>query len=270
VSLHPDPSRRLAALAFGLGSAVRDERLRRNWTLTNVALRAGISRSLVHWVEAGHPASLETYVRLARALGLRLDAELVDDRRRAAVRAEDPVHAAMGEMFAAKLRGASVTVALDEPCQHYQFAGRADVLAWSTEWRALLHIENRTRFPNLQDAYGSYNAKRQYLPAVIADRLKLSRGFETVTHVMACLWSSEILRVLRAHGSSFAALCPDPPEPLDSWLHGRRPDPGVTSSLVLLDPLASRRERLYVGRSNLGKARSRYRGYADAAERLRT
>ena len=52
-------------------------------------------------------------------------------------------------------------------------AGRADLLGWDVASRSLLHVENRTRFPNIQDAMGSYNAKRQYLPGVIADRLGL-------------------------------------------------------------------------------------------------
>src|SRR3972149_745963 len=35
------------------------------------------------------------------------------------------------------------------PYQHYQCAGRAGLLAWERERRSLLHVENRTRFPNL-------------------------------------------------------------------------------------------------------------------------
>ncbi|HEX5828719.1 MAG TPA: hypothetical protein VFY23_14425 [Candidatus Limnocylindrales bacterium] len=63
--------------------------------------------------------------------------------------AQDLVHAAMGELEARALQRPGRTIAIGEPYQHYQFAGRADLLAWDAE--DLLHIENRTRFPNLQE-----------------------------------------------------------------------------------------------------------------------
>ena len=164
-----------------------------------------------------------------------------------------------------------VHIAIDEPYQHYQFAGRADVLAWDAE--NLLHIENRTRFPNLQEAAGSYNAKRQYLAPSIAQRLDLGpRGWRSVTHVMACLWSSEVIHVLRLRLASFEALCPDTPEAFEAWFAGDRPgQPGVTSALVLLDPAVEpgSRMRVTVGLAELARVKPRYRGYADAAESLR-
>lgn len=99
-----------------------------------------------HAVEHGGPASLETYAANAVALGLEPRLDLIDPRKRAATaRAEDPVHAAMGELLAARMVGHGFPVAIDEPYQHYQFAGRADVLAWDLDARALLHVENRTR-----------------------------------------------------------------------------------------------------------------------------
>jgi hypothetical protein len=141
---------------------------------------------MVHAVEHGRPASLETYAAIALALGLEPRLDLIDPRKRAtAARAEDPVHSAMGELGADRLAGHGFGIAIDEPYQHYQFAGRADLLAWDLASRSLLHVENRTRFPNLQDAIGSYNAKRQYLPAVMAERFGVRGGFATVTHVMA-------------------------------------------------------------------------------------
>lgn len=102
------------------------------------------------------------YDSIARAFGRRFEAGLADPRARGVrVRDEDPVHSAMGEVFAERIAWPDVRVALDEPYQHYQFAGRGDVVAWSLAGPDPLHIENRTRFPNLQDAFGSYNAKRR-------------------------------------------------------------------------------------------------------------
>ena len=212
------------------------------------------------------------YARLGHALGLRLEIEFSDARRGrvGGSRDADPVHAAMGEFEAAHLRALGFEVAIDEPYQHYQFAGRADVLAWSRDARTLLHIENRTRFPNLQEAAGSYNAKRAYLAAVIADRLAVRGGFVSVTHVMAALWSAEVLHAIRLRRATFAALCPDPTDPFEAWWAGRQPDHPRSSALVLLDPFARPRQRLWVGLAALDGARPRMRGYPEAVGLLRS
>jgi hypothetical protein len=120
------------------------------------------------------------------------------------------------------------------------------VLAWDADARHLLHVENRTRFPNLQEAAGSNNAKRRYLPGVMAERLgRGPRGFDSVTNVMAVLWSSEAIHALRVHPATFAAICPDATDAFDAWWRGAgSPPTGVTSTLVVLDPSpATRRHR---------------------------
>jgi hypothetical protein len=229
---------------------------------------------------AGSVLTLESYSRLATALGLRPSLDLTDPRgqdrghsprgARAGHRAGDFVHAAMGEIEARALAGPGRRVAIDEPYQHYQFAGRADLLAWDLE--NLLHIENRTQFPNLQEAAGSYNAKRQYLAGTLAERLDLGpRGWRSVTHVMACLWSSEVLHAIRLRRAPFAALSPDPPDALHAWLRGEPPAAGVSSCLVVLDPLVpfgSRRRTIATVEEPV-RLDPRHRGYADAAEALR-
>jgi transcriptional regulator with XRE-family HTH domain len=262
----------LARVTQEAGAALREERLRRGWTLREVGDRAGVALGSVQAAESGRMATLETYVRLATALGMRPGLALETGRPASARRvdADDFVHAAMGELEAGILARPGRTVAIDEPYQHYQFAGRADVLVW--EGRDLLHIENRTRFPNVQEAAGAYNAKRRYLATAIADRAGIGpAGWRSVTHVMACLWSSEVLHVLRLRPATFDSLCPASSEPLEAWLQGAAPPAGVTSTLVLVDPLVpfgSRRRTIATG-DEVSRAEPRYRGYADAADALR-
>jgi hypothetical protein len=233
---------------------------------------SSLSSTRVHDVETGEPASLETYVRLARALHLRPEFDLVDSRRRehVAPRAEDPVHAVMGEIEAAHFRGLGFSVGLDEPFQHFQFSGRADLVAWSIEPAALLHIENRTRFPNLQEAFGSFNAKRAYLGGELAGRVRVSR-WRRETHVMVALWSAETLHQLRLHRSSFESVCPDPLDAFCDWWRGDTPAAGRRSNLVLFDPVVGhRRDRLrWASLSQLDAIRPRYRDYAEALAALR-
>ena len=252
-------------MAVGLGMQVRDERLRRRLTLAQVGERAGLSTSAVHRVESGRPAALGSYARIALALGLRPDFDLADDRRLAPPRAVDPVHAWMGEVEAGRLLAADLTVALDEPYQHYQFAGRADVVAWSLERRSLLHIENRTRFPNLQDALGSYNAKRAYLASALAERLNLRGGFSSVTHALVGLWSGEVQHAVRLRIATFRATCPDDSMAFSAWWSGDPPATGTSSTFILLDPLDRPRSRRFVDLDDAPRATARYRGYADAA-----
>ena len=92
----------LARVSVAAGDLVRAERSRRKLTLRELAARAGVSATVIAHIEAGHPASLETYARLATALELRLELGLVDPRRRTGPSREaDLVHAAMGDAEAA-------------------------------------------------------------------------------------------------------------------------------------------------------------------------
>ncbi len=260
----------LDRLAADLGSRIREARQGRRWTTQRLADEAGVSRSLIYLVERGELTSLETAVRLAQALRLRVEVDLVDPRRRAPViaRAEDPVHAAMGELEAAHMRRLGFTVAIDEPYQHYQFAGRADLLAWDLDRRALLHIENRSCFPNLGEAAGAYNAKKAYLGPAIAHRLGVAPGWASATHAMVALWSAEVLHSIRLRTETFRSLCPDPPEAFTAWWRGTPPSRGLTSALILLDPSASGRQRPFIDLDAALSAKPRLTGYRDAAERV--
>jgi transcriptional regulator with XRE-family HTH domain len=277
--ISPAAQAALRRMAVEAGQRFRDERMRRHWTLRELAERSGIAPPTLHALETGDAGSLETYARVGTALQLRPSLAFEDARSRGSAGgrdrddAEDFVHAAMGESEARALARPGRTIAIDEPYQHYQFAGRADVLAWDRE--NLLHIENRTRFPNIQEAAGAWNAKRRYLARALGERVDLGpRGWRSVTHVMAGLWSSEVLHVLRLRRASFAALCPDPPDAFQAWLAGDEPPEGVASSLVVLDPLVpfgSRRRTVTAVATVSGHAGPdpRYRGYAEAAEALR-
>lgn len=263
--------REMGRVAMRLGQAVREERIRRHLTVRELAAAAGLGRGTVSDIETGQSGALETYVRLAEALRLRPEYELIDPRRREPLtrRAADPVHAAMGEAQTAHLRKIGFEVGLDEPFQHYQFAGRADVIAWSVERAALLHIENRTRFPDIQDSIGSFNNKRRFLGAELASLRGVAR-WRSETHVIAALWSTEVMRTLRSHGASFASVCPDPPDALEAWWRGEPTLGGRRSILLLFDPIAGRRSdrRRWAPLADLPFVRPRYRDYADTVAAL--
>ncbi|MEP7378691.1 MAG: helix-turn-helix transcriptional regulator [Chloroflexota bacterium] len=258
----------VARLRSEFGRLIRDARLARLWSTADLGARAGVSRWAIYLAERGDAVSLEVMARVATALGLRMEVDLVDPRRRQLTgRPSDPVHSAMGEHEAAHLRRHGRAMGLDEPYQHYQFAGRADFLAWDVEARALLRIENRTRFPDFQEMAGSFNAKRAYLSRVLADRVGVN-SWRSETHVIAALWSAEVLHSLRLRSESFRALCPEEPLGLESWWNGQPVVAGKRSELVVIDPLATARHRPWIGLEESLTARPRHRGYADVARLL--
>ena len=178
--------------------------------MRDLAAKAGMSRSEVHRIEAAQSVSLEACIRVGLALGF--DPQLtLRDRRSSSVRDADPVHAGMGEVEAGHLSPFGHVVRLDEPYQHYQFAGRADLIAADVEARALLHIENRTRFPDIQGFAGSWNAKRAYLGDELAKRLGIGGRWLSIDHVVVALWSAEVLHSLRMRSATFQSICPEPP-----------------------------------------------------------
>jgi transcriptional regulator with XRE-family HTH domain len=271
--LSPAARAALTSLGVHAGNAIREERRRRKLTLGAVARMAGIGEATLHRIEAGEPSSLESYVRVGTALSFRPELRFETRRTRPIRASDDPgadlVHAAMGELEARLLRSYGFRVAIDEPYQHYQFAGRSDVVAWDTERRTLLHLENRTQFPNIQEAAGSYNAKRAYMPRVLAERLEIPR-WRSETHVLAVLWSAEPLHSLRLHRSTFEALCPDPIDAVVGWWRREPPTVGVSSTLIVIDPKPDiGRRRRFAGLAQLDRLEPRYRTYAEAAAGLR-
>jgi hypothetical protein len=92
-----------------------------------------------------------------------------------------------------------------------------------------------------------------------------------VSHVIAALWSSEVLHTLRLRGETFSSVCPDGTDPFVAWWMGR-PSAGIRSGLVVFDPLPGRRahRRRFVGLEDVPRLDARYRDYAEAAAAIRS
>lgn len=69
---------RLQRELTGLGERLRQARLRRAYTIENIAQRVGVTRKTLSRVEQGDPAvSLGVYARVLQALGLDADIEQI-------------------------------------------------------------------------------------------------------------------------------------------------------------------------------------------------
>ena len=249
-----------------LGIAIRTVRQSRGWTVKGVADAAALSRSAVARLEAGHPGGLMTYLRVADVLGLRLTWEL--EALATTLEAEDAVHAVMGEVQARRFGTGKRQVLIDEPYQHFRFAGRGDLVVVDRRGRALEHSENKTRIVNVGELSGSFNAKCLWLAGHVAERSGLRR-FTSETHVLVLLWSEEVLAVARSLGRTLHSLGPQGTEPFAAWWDGM-PLPGVHRSLVVFDPVdRGTSQRQWVGLDEALEMRPRYRGYVDALAELR-
>jgi transcriptional regulator with XRE-family HTH domain len=261
---------RVDAVHAAAGEAVRAARRRRRWSCDRLAAEAGVSRTLVYLVERGEPTTLETYARLGAALGLRLELALRDPQARGRpARSEDPVHAAIVELLAKRHAVPGRLVAVDEPFQHCQFAGRADLAVVDPVGPDLLHHEVKTAIPNTGELAGAWNVKRQYLAGVLAERHGIRGGFRSVTHVLTLAWTAECLHVVRLRTATIRALGPDPADGFAAWWNGDRPPmPGVTATVILLDPFERPRAPAWIGTDDVHAARPRHRGYAGLLDAL--
>jgi transcriptional regulator with XRE-family HTH domain len=250
-----------------MGLAIRQARVGRHWSVRRLAAKAKVSPEVLYRIERGQPTSLEAVARAAGALGVRPEIDLVDPRRRGDARRDlsaDAVHSAMGELEARHLHTFGIPTGVDEPYQHFHFAGRADVVAWNVAARALLHIENRTRFPDFQDMAGAFNAKKAYLAQQLGARVGIGR-WRSQTHVIAALWTSEVLHSIRMRRDSFRSLCPDATDAFAGWWRGEPPVAGTSAILIVFDPLAQGRQRQWIGLDDALTARPRHAGYAQVA-----
>ena len=131
------------------------------------------------------------------------------------------MHAAIVETLAARYAAQGRLVAADEPFQHFQFAGRADVTAVDPAGPDLLHHEVKTAIPNVGELAGAWNVKRQYLAASIAQRHGFRGGFRSVTHVAHDRLDRRLpARPPPSRSHRSAACGPDAPDAFARWWEG--------------------------------------------------
>ena len=88
--------------------------------------------------------------------------------------------------------------------------------------------------------------------------------------MIAGLWSSEVLHSLRLRPETFRSICPDAADPFSAWWSGSPPHAGSSAIFVILDPLATSRQRAFAEPDEaISRTKPRHRGYADAAAKLR-
>jgi transcriptional regulator with XRE-family HTH domain len=200
-----------------LGVALRGIRVKRGWRQEDLARRAKVSREMIGRIERGDAGSvpLGTLRSVAGALDGRLDTVL---RWRGGDlgRLLNARHAAMHEAMALRLGELSGWVFEPEVSfSIYGERGVIDILGWHAETRAILVIELKTEFVDINETMGTLDRKGR-LAAVIARE----RGWDPVT---TSTWlvvadGRTNRRALAAHANVLRAKYPADGRAIRTWL----------------------------------------------------
>lgn len=155
-----------------IGAIIRAVRIRNGWRQSDVAVRAGVSRTSVGRVEHGRAdtLALRTFLAIATALEIRLE---IEPRWRGGElgRLLNAGYSAMHEQLAARFARLREWVIQPEVSfAIYGERGIIDILAFHPRTRALLVIELKTDLVDVQALLGSVDRYTRLARRVATDR----------------------------------------------------------------------------------------------------
>jgi transcriptional regulator with XRE-family HTH domain len=164
-----------------IGNGLRAIRLRLGLTQDEVAIVAGVSRSMVGRVERGRWAGIR--LDAVRAIATALDAT-VDLRLRwhggDLGRTVNARHAALHEALATRFATLAGWVLEPEVSfSEYGERGVIDALAWHPATQSLLVIELKSEFVDINELMGSVDRKRRLASKIARDRGWVARNVST-------------------------------------------------------------------------------------------
>lgn len=217
-------------LAFG--RLIRLARIERRWRQSDLAARAGVSRSTVSRLERGHLGQipLDTVRAVAAALDIRVSfvarARAVDLDRVVNAR-----HSALADYLAASVAELPGWIVRPEVSySEYGERGVIDLLCWHAASRSLLVVEVKTELVEFGALLAKLDAKDRLAPKV-ARRL----GWEPL-NLSVCLFvadSSTNRRRAAAHVALLRSALPDDGRSITRWL--RQPTGSVRAMRFVPD-----------------------------------
>lgn len=234
-----------------LGRAIRALRVRRGWRQEDVAVRAGVSRSVVGRIERGERTGLtvDAVDAVAEALGASADLNL-RWRGEGLDRLLDEAHARLVEFVVRRLRDLGWEVAVEVTFSAFGERGSIDVLAFHPGRRALVVIEVKSVMPDAQTLLGGLDRKGRLAP-----ELAVGRGWDprSVARVLV-IWDTRTnRRRLAGVGQTVRTLLPAGSREVQRWL--RDPAGRAVSGVWFVpharhsDATAVRRQRVRVART---------------------
>jgi transcriptional regulator with XRE-family HTH domain len=200
-----------------LGRLVRAVRLRLNWRQVDVAVRAGVSQSIVSDVELGRleKVGLATIRSVAEVLEIRVTLN-AQWRGGAGDRLLDRAHASIVEHMIGLLRDRDWEVIPEFTFNVYGDRGSVDILAWHPGDRILLIIEVKATLTDLQDLLASLSKKRRVVPGAA----RQAKGWrpDHVATLLVAAGTSLNRRVVARHAATFTIAFPTRGRDVDAWL----------------------------------------------------
>lgn len=203
-----------------IGAALRAIRIRAGRTQEEVAIGAGVPRAVVGRIERGplRGVSVDHLRAVASALGASIDlwvrwhggdlGRLVNAR-----------HSALHEAFAGRF--GAIGGWLFEPEVSFSIGGERgaiDVLGWHAATGALLVVELKTEFVDINDLMATVDRKRRLAARVAADRGWLATS---VSSWVVVAESRTNRRGLARHETALRSKFPDDGRRMSAWM--RRP-----------------------------------------------
>ena len=200
-----------------VGRMVRDLRVARNLRQVDVAGRAGVSRETVSRLERGLVDGMTVASLRAVSRALEMPSIVTLGWRTPELdRMRDRVHAAMVEAMSRILVDAGWQITAESGFNHYGERGSADILAWHRARLAILIVETKSRFGDLQDTLAALDRKRRVLPIEFEKRFGWRPRVVGVLLVLPDL--STHRHVAARHPTIFRASFPHRQDEVTEWL----------------------------------------------------
>jgi transcriptional regulator with XRE-family HTH domain len=243
-----------------LGRSIRALRRRRVWRQADLAVAAGVSRSLISLIERGQIDDVR--ISRLRAIARALEGSIaVDLRWRGAAldRLVDARHAALASAAIATIGSTGWMTQPEVSYSHYGERGSIDILAWHPEARALLVIENKSELTSIGATLRKLDEKARLAPAIAGDRVGWRPA--TVSRMLILVANTTNRRRVREHDRVLRAALPGRADAVRAWIRAPRgPIAGIL--FVPIDPVIG------VGHSSAGPARVRTRNPSVETRRL--
>jgi transcriptional regulator with XRE-family HTH domain len=203
--------------AIRLGLQLRALRIRRRWRQLDVALRAGVSRSVISAIERGELGRIQvdTVLAVAAALDARLDLVL-RWHGEGLDRLLDAAHARLVESAVLVLRSAGWEVRVEVSFAIGGERGSIDILAFHLPSGTLLVIEVKSVVPDVQGVLHGIDRK-----ARLAARVAREQGWivrEPVARLLVLPSTSTSRRRVAAMAATFDVALPHRGSTIRQWI----------------------------------------------------
>jgi transcriptional regulator with XRE-family HTH domain len=235
-----------------LGRTLRALRIRRGWRQADLAMRAGLSRSLISSIERGAAGgmALATLRRVFDVLGADVDIR-VRWHGEALDRLLDEVHAAVVNVVVQMLRASGWEVAVEASFSIWGERGRIDVLAFHPVALALVVCEIKSAISDSQDTVGDLDRKTRLAPTVAAER-----GWQaaSVSRVLVIAASRTARRRVETLAATFGSAFPVRGTAVKRWL--RNPNRAISGLLFVSSDNVDGVRRTIGGRQRVRRPKS--------------